>query len=108
MITEKDLREAIAECEGERKPNASTCIKLAAFYTILENLYGRNAESISGYSTAVSASDDMEYLTDSDFSQIVGDIGMKKAFPVIDELMATLSVLDPRLYDSVMRKLDSM
>ena len=39
MITEKDLQEAIAECQGERSPNASTCIKLAAFYTIKEHLY---------------------------------------------------------------------
>ncbi len=39
MITEKDLQEAIAECKGTRNPNASTCIKLAAYYTILDNLY---------------------------------------------------------------------
>ena len=38
MITEKDLMEAIAECQGQRNPNANTCIKLAAYYTILNNL----------------------------------------------------------------------
>ena len=30
MITEHDLKEAIAECEGNRNPDARTCIKLAA------------------------------------------------------------------------------
>lgn len=39
MITEHDLQEAIAECQGERNPNAQTCIKLAAFYTIRDHLY---------------------------------------------------------------------
>ena len=34
MITEMDLQEAIAECQGKRNPNADTCIKLAAFYII--------------------------------------------------------------------------
>ena len=39
MITEQDLQEAIAECQGERHPNANTCMKLAAFYTIKNELY---------------------------------------------------------------------
>ena len=42
MITEKDLQEAIAECQGERNPNANTCIKLAAFYTIRNELFGNS------------------------------------------------------------------
>lgn len=111
MITEKDLKEAIAECEGERKPNANTCIKLAAFYTILDNMYGneKKAEIRPNYSMAASAEPDyLDYLTDSEFSQIIADKGIEKAFPIIDDLIATLSVLNPKLYDSVMRKLDSL
>ena len=42
MITEKDLQEAIAECEGQRNPNANTCIKLAAFYTIRQHMFGED------------------------------------------------------------------
>ena len=44
MITEQDLREAIAECQGQRNPNANTCIKLAAFLTIQRELYGKEQE----------------------------------------------------------------
>jgi len=106
MITEKDLKEAIAECEGERNPNANTCIKLAAFYTILDNMYGEKTEIPNNYSMAASSdSPNMDYLTDSEFSQIIADKGIEKAFPVIDELIATLSVLNPKLYQSVLRKL---
>lgn len=105
MITEKDLKEAIAECEGERNPNANTCIKLAAFYTILNNMYG-NSEIPNNYSMAASSdSSNVNYLTDSEFSQIIAEKGIEKAFPVIDELIITLSVLNPKLYESVLHKL---
>ncbi len=46
MITEHDLQEAIAECQGKRNPDANTCIKLAAFYTIKEHLFPKNIEAI--------------------------------------------------------------
>ena len=54
MITEKDLQEAIAECQGQRNPNANTCIKLAAFYTIRRELFGeeKDAGMLPGYSYA--------------------------------------------------------
>ena len=45
MITEKDLQEAIAECQGQRNPTTSTCIKLAAFYTIRRELFGEEKEA---------------------------------------------------------------
>lgn len=40
MIKLEDLEEAIAECQGQRNPNADTCIKLAAFYTIKRKCLG--------------------------------------------------------------------
>ena len=32
VIREDDVREAIAEMQGQKNPNANTCIKLAAYY----------------------------------------------------------------------------
>ena len=46
MITRKDLIEAIEKCQGQKNPNANTCIKLAAYYTILDH----TPEDDSGYS----------------------------------------------------------
>ena len=37
MITEEELQEAIAECQGQRNPNANTCLKLASYLTILDH-----------------------------------------------------------------------
>ena len=49
MITERDLIEAIAECEGERDPTAYTCLKLAAFY-YLRDRYSRDGETAAANS----------------------------------------------------------
>lgn len=103
MITEKDLREAIAECEGSRNPSANTCIKLAAYYTILENLYGNqnNEVKLPEYSFK---SSETQY-SDSEFSDLVRIKGIDRVFPILDETMSTLYVLNPKLYNSVLNKI---
>lgn len=104
MITEKDLREAIAECEGERNPSSSTCIKLAAFYTIKEHLFPMEHEvsNTAGYSYAAAPA---EYSGNSDFASRVKGKSIAEIMPVMDELMDAVMVLQPKLYASVMRKL---
>lgn len=108
MITEKDLQEAIAECEGTRNPNANTCIKLAAFYTIRQHMFPTEQDeptySFSPNPTPA-VEGDIYYDGDSDFAQRIDGMAQKDVWPVIDELMDTLRVMMPRLYDGVMMKL---
>lgn len=108
MITEQDLKQAIAECQGERNPNANTCIKLAAYYTIYEQMYGRKTEqpSFTGYSTAPAPT--ISYVGDSDFTKAMSGKNTTDIMPILDELMSTLSILYPRLYDSVIAKIESI
>ena len=115
MITEKDLQEAIAECEGQRNPNANTCIKLAAFYTIKRELFG-NAEqlrtipetynhgvrSIGGYSGEDPGTG---YDSGTEFSEVLKSCDIMEVLPEIDELISAVQVLNPRLYNSFMRKI---
>ncbi len=101
MITEKDLMEAIAECQGDRNPDANTCIKLAAFYTIRREMYG-TAEPMPTYSYAEPP---VSYDSDSEFMSEIRDKNLDSVLPVIDELMDTLKVMMPRLYDGVMKKI---
>lgn len=106
MITETDLQEAIAECKGQRNPNANTCIKLASFYTILDHMNDNNQEKIYSYAKApvVVESGKIDYYSDSDFSHIINGKDQNDVWVVMDELMDTLKVMYPRLYDGVMRK----
>lgn len=108
MITDHDLQEAIAECRGVRNPTANTCIKLAAYYIIQDHLFGSEEPPVSGYSYAPAEEAPRESVTidsDSEFSRVVRNMDPAEVWSVVDELMETLSVLNPRLYDGVMRKL---
>lgn len=104
MITLHDLDEAIMECQGKKNPDANTCIMLAAFYTIKEHLYPiKEAEpELHGYSYD---SGNVTYTGDSEFAQAIEGRSQTDVFAIMDELMETLKVINPRLYTSVMRKL---
>lgn len=101
MITEHDLQEAIAECKGERNPNARTCIKLASFLIIQRELFGQpdNDYSFSLQPGAIS------YQGESEFAERINGMDSDTVFAVFDELMDMLKVLHPKIYDSVMRRL---
>lgn len=108
MITEKDLHEAIAECQGERNPNASTCMKLAAYYIILDHVKEKEP-SFDGYShdayPAEVVSDVVLYDGNSDFAKAISGMNSIEAWSLMDELMDAVMVTNPPLYNSVMRRL---
>lgn len=108
MITEKDLQEAIAECEGQRNPNANTCIKLAAFYTIRQHMFGGDqiSEAHSFASQPSIQEDVIQYAGDSEFAEAILGLNANTVWLIMDELMQSLSVLNPRLYAGVMRKIE--
>lgn len=103
MITEKDLQEAIAECQGQRNPNANTCIKLASYYIILNQM----KEPTPSYSYAPPNNELVSdyYYSDTEFMKVAGDMMVDEVLPIIDDLMVTVMVLNPKLYNSVIRKL---
>lgn len=120
MITEHDLREAIAECQGVRNPNAQTCIKLAAFLTIQRELFGggeplpeqpTDQPSERGYSFAAPATEPeplIYYNSGTDFSRAINGRYADDVWPVMDELLTVLQATNPRLFDGVMRKIDQI
>ena len=110
MITEQDLREAIAECQGQRNPTSSTCIKLAAYYALLDRLEDKPevAPNFSGYSFAAPAPGEPErvdFQSDSEFSAVVDGMDLDDVWPVLEELMDVLETTHPKLYRGVIYKL---
>lgn len=113
MITEQDLQEAIAACEGELKPNASTCMKLASFYTIRDHLSGRGSPDEHYSGASVPPDNHRSYVQaddgrSSEFMRIVSAIDINDAVAIMDELMDTIQVMNPRLYAGVIRKLKNV
>ena len=102
MITEKDLQNAIAECQGERHPNANTCIKLAAYYTIYENLYPKQAENPVYQPVIDNVIGD---YGDTEFYRAIKGKKSADIWAVMGELMDTIQFINPKLYDGVMRQL---
>lgn len=117
MITEQDLQAAIAECQGERNPNANTCIKLASFLTIREHMFPQKGEELRllpetrGYSYAPEpeeAPDEpvIDYHSDTEFGRLVYGRKVQDILPVIDELVSeAVMATNPRLYNAFIRRL---
>lgn len=105
VITKYDLETAIAECQGRKNPDAKTCIMLAAFYTIRNELFGeeKHAEQYS-YAPAP-VRNTIEIDSESEFARAIDGRDQTEIMPVLDELMDTIRIIQPRLYDAVMTKL---
>lgn len=109
MITARDLQAAIAECQGKRNPDARDCIKLAAFYTIKEHMFPDAPERMGegtkeAYSYAPAPEGIVRIDSGSEFAERINGLEQRDVWPIIDELMDTLRVLQPRLYNAVMYK----
>lgn len=113
MIEKRDIDAAIAECLGKRNPDASTCIKLAAFYTIKNELFGNTerleqspAPSSYSYAPAPDQTQDRIVIdSESEFASVIQGREQKEIWPVLDELMDTIQKMHPRLYNAVMDRL---
>ena len=107
MITEKDLQEAIAECQGVRSPTASTAIKLAAFLTIQREMFGPSYSNAEPPEPIImnSGVDTVGDYGDSEFLQAVRGKDPATVWRAMDELMDTMKIINARVYDSVLRKI---
>ena len=108
MITEHDLREAIAECEGIRNPTPSTCVKLAAYYALLDRLGEPSSfpdPEPRYYSYAEPPEQTINYNSGTEFGDVVNGKRLPDVLDVIDEMMSIVQATNPRLYDAVIRKI---
>lgn len=108
MITELELKEAIAECQGVRSPNANTCLKLASYLTIQDHLYGKPDTSVISYSEPPESlpCEGITYQSNTDFSRAVYGKDSDSVLAVVDDLMNALQALCPRLYRNAMRRFE--
>ena len=96
MITRKDLLEAIEKCQGQKNPNANTCIKLAAYYTILDH-----TPEDTEYSFASKPSN-------SEFMRIIRKKNRDAVLLVIDDMLDELEGFAPKLYYETMERLNNI
>ena len=99
---------AIAELENGDL-TYSRCGKLADLYTIRRE---RTAPERQQAEAAVQTASEMPARVrasgSSDFMRAVAKVDFGAALDVLDELMSTLEIVNPKAYKSVMRKLDGL
>ena len=115
MIYEKDLDESIARYQGEVNPSIETCRKLAACLIVKRELFGKPgkleqfADPGKMYSYAAAHADTadthIDYNSGTEFSDAIHGRNPDDIWPWLDELMSTIQVLMPRLYESAMNRL---
>lgn len=103
MITEKELIEAIAECQEEPITGTKRSA-LADLYIIYDHLFGGPTYTSRGNQAPIEKI--ITVKGDSDFLKTVNGMKSEKVWAVINELMDALEATNPRLYDGVMRKLE--
>ena len=98
MINKRDLERAIAQCERGDQDYAS-CQKLATLYEVHDHLYGQAEQTKSTEEAVVGV------YGESPFLQSISGAPADQIWSVMDELMSTLEIINPRLYRGVMRKI---
>ncbi len=102
MIDRRELEKAIDAYQNSPNTNIDTCVKLAALYTIYNELYGEVKPR------AVEAVSLIETTGETEFLQAVNEKPVDEVLSVINELMETLCVINRRGYDGVIRKLNNI
>lgn len=109
MITLQDLESAIKECEGQRNPSANTALKLAAYYTIKNELYPTTEQPIErGYSFAAPPMSGIDYTSDTAFGQAVNGKEPASVMAVLDDLMTVLESAQPRLHRRIVNAIQDL
>ncbi len=105
MITEKELMDAIRQCE--REPiTQSKVAKLADFYIIYDHLFGE--PNFEGYSYTNKVENIIQTNSDTEFLVTVNGKNTEKVMAILDELMEACKILHPKMYNRVIQKINDI
>ena len=99
MISMEQINGEIAALENE-KPTYVTMQKLSTLYIVRDHMLIGNKPTVTNAETIPTGT--------SEFMKLVSGKNQSSVFNVMDELMNTLSILNPALYNGVMRKLNNI
>lgn len=107
MITKHDLDEAIAMYQGKPEPTMSDCVKLAACFTVKNEMYGGEIPTPSpSYSFAHASDSVVSYDSGTELSRVINGRRTADVLAVFDELMDALSAIYPAMYRRTLEKLE--
>lgn len=108
MITEKDLISSIDECLTEPITGSKRSV-LADLIIIHNYLFGEPIEDNRGYSYENRVEKSIiQTNSDTEFLQLVNGKDINSVLDVMQELMDAVKILQPRMYDSVLTKIQDI
>lgn len=102
MFTEAELRDALNELESGRH-TIQNCEKMAAIYTVLDHAHPPER----GYSMDARA-EGVGLYGKSQFLRAIAGKPTEDAWLLIDELVEAVSVLQPKLYNNFLEKVQEL
>ena len=106
MFTKAELIDAINQLE-EGKHSIQNCERLAAIYTVLDHLY-KEPDIGYSYDNKVEAETTIGRYGESDFLKRVAGKPIVPVWQLINELVDALRVLNPKLLNNFLDKLDEL
>ena len=105
MITERELLSAIDECQQE-PITSSKRGTLADLFIIYDHLFGQPYND--GYSYENKVENIIQINGDTEFLATVNGKDTEKVMAILDELMEATKVLQPRIYDQVIERVQAI
>lgn len=102
MITKKDLQKAIEEYKMAPATFAN-CEKLATYCILYEHLYSEREERPKVEKTVEVV---IDTNGESEFLRMIQGEDPRRIWAIMDELMQTIKLINPRLYDGVINKIE--
>ena len=99
MFTKRELCNAIKECESA-PASFQNCEKSAVFYSLYDRLFAEKPES-----ERRNVKNEVQTTANSDFLRTIAGKDWTSLLVILNELMDAIKILQPRLYDAVMQKL---
>lgn len=99
MFAKRELLDAISECENAPE-SYQKCERLATFYTLYDHLYPNSNANVEQVTESI-----VDNYGDSEFFKAVEGVNAKDAWAIMSELMETMKVMQPKVYNSIMYKL---
>lgn len=109
MVTERELLQAIEECEsGQMTPPKLN--RLADLCIVYEHLFGYDEplpmyRELPTHDTQKATEKGLTTNRSTEFLKLIDGKEAEKVLGILDELVEAVKVLHPRMYDSLLRKL---
>lgn len=111
MISERELIEAIQECENA-PASFQNCERLSVLYTVYDHLFSKADHPSEGYRQEYSSRSEGQRkekisvpIVTSEFLRLVEGMDVRQFWDVTNELVSTIEVINPKLYEGFLKKL---